>query len=443
MCVLCKRRDKLKMKRATKQKDNKPKDPRDKGIFQRKDAEGNVTWWARIVRVDGNGKPHQFTRRANDKSHARRLKRELEDEHDDNGEQGLDGARMVFRELAGHYKKSRLFEAIYHGEGEAQRKVGGLRSYKAPQGFLETLTAHFGAKLIRNITHDDIEQFKLTRLSEPTRGDVASYERELKKNPKAELRSTRTIASANRELELMRAVMRFAQRQGWLSRSPFEMGSPLISKADERRRERVLTHDEEQRLLEACGPRTLVYTLRGKQITTQDDGERRSHLRALIIAALDTAMRRGELFKLVWRDVDLENRLIKIVALNSKTARPRTVAITPRLYAELERLRAQAPDDPEIPVFGVKDTVKRSFAAACKAAEIEGFRFHDCRHTAITRMVQAKIAPMEIMKISGHTQHVTFTRYVNPDTSSIYRAADALAAYNAAAAAKDATETVN
>jgi integrase len=431
------------MKRASKQKVNKPKAPRDKGIFQRKDAEGNITWWARIVRVDGNGTPHQYTRRADDKSHARRLKRELEDEHNSNGERGLDGARMVFRELASYYKTNRLVPAIYHGEGEAQRKVGGLRSYKAPQGFLETLIAHFGAKLIRNITHDDIEQFKRTRLNEPTRSDIASHERELKRNTKAERRSTRTIASVNRELELMRAVMRFAQRQGWLVRSPFEMGNPLISKADETRRERVLTHDEEQRLLEACGPRTLVYTLRGKQITTQDDGERRTHLRALIIAALDTAMRRGELFKLVWRDVDLEGRLIRIIALNSKTARPRTVAITPRLYAELERLRAQAPDDPKTLVFGVKDTVKKSFAAACKAAGIEGFRFHDCRHTAITRMVQAKIAPMEIMKISGHTQHVTFTRYVNPDTGSVYRAADALAAYNAAAVTKNSAETIN
>lgn len=428
------------MKKAA---DNKSKDPKDKGIFQRKDADGNVTWWARIVRVDGNGMPHQYTRRANDKSHARKLKRELEDEHNSNGERGLDGARMVFRELGTHYKKSRLIPAFYHGEGEAQRKVGGLRSYKAPQGYIETLVGHFGAKLIRNITHDDIEQFKRNRLSEPTRGDVARHERELKTNPKARLRSTRAIASVNRELELMRAVMRFAQRQGWLLRSPFEQGEPLISKSDEARRERVLTHDEERLLLEACGPRTVVYTRRGKQITAQDDGERRSHLRALIVAALDTAMRRGELFKLCWRDVDLEGRLIRITAFNSKTARPRTVSMTPRLSSELERLRAQAPDDPNTLVFGVTDSVKISFMAACKAAGIEGFRFHDCRHTAITRMVQANVAPMEIMKISGHTQHVTFARYVNPDTGATQRAADALAAFNDAAGARNLTESTN
>lgn len=384
------------MKRATEKKD-KPKDPKDKGIFQRKDADGSVTWWARIVRVDGNGAPHQYTRRANDKSHARKLKRELEDEHDNNGERGLDGARMVFRELAGQYKTSRLIPAVYHGEGDEQRKVSGLRSYKTPQGFLETLVEHFGAKLIRNITHDDVDQFKLLRLRTPKQRG-----------------GHRAIASVNRELELMRAVMRFAARQGWLTRSPFEMGAPVISKADERRRERVLTYNEEKRLLDACTGR-------------------RSHLRPLLVAALDTGLRRGELLKLNWRDVDLAGRTIKVIALNSKTARPRLVAMTPRLVTELEALHSNMPQDLDALVFGITDTVKKSFAAACKAAGVEGFRFHDCRHTAITRMIQAGIAPMEIMKISGHTQHVTFARYVNPDTDAVQRAADTLAAFNALA----------
>jgi integrase len=298
-------------------------------------------------------------------------------------------------------------------------------------------------KLIRHITHDDIEQFKLSRLNEPTRSDLARHERQIKKNPKAVLHPTRTIASVNRELEIMRAVMRFAHRQGWIVRSPFETGAPLISKADEVRRERVLSHNEELRLLEACGPRTLVYTWRGKEITAQDNGERRAHLRALIVTALDTAMRRGELFKLHWRDVNLEEGLIRIIALNSKTARPRTVAITPRISAELERLRGQSPTDPDALVFGVTDTIKKSFAAACKAAGIEGFRFHDCRHTAITRMVQAGIAPMEVMKISGHTQTNTFVRYVNPDTGAVQRAADALTAFNAAAREQNVTESIN
>jgi integrase len=169
---------------------------------------------------------------------------------------------------------------------------------------------------------------------------VALYERELKKNPEAKLISTRTIASVNRELELMRAMMRFAKRQGYVTRSPFEMGAPLISKADESRRERVLTHEEERRLLAACEARVVTYERQGKKIVAADDGARRRHLKPLIITALDTAMRRGELLKLRWRDVDFMDGVITITAMNSKTARARRVAMTLRLRAELEQLRA-------------------------------------------------------------------------------------------------------
>jgi integrase len=104
------------------------------------------------------------------------------------------------------------------------------------------------------------------------------------------------------------------------------MVSPLISKADEVRRERVLSHDEEQRLLKAC------------LIRDANRRQRRLHLHALIICALDTAMRKGEMLKLIWRDVDFTDSIIKIRAMNSKTATPRTVALTPRLQGELWRL---------------------------------------------------------------------------------------------------------
>ena len=184
-------------------------------------------------------------------------------------------------------------------------------------------------------------------------------------------------------------------------------------------------------MLEACGARTTTYTRKGKEITaTFKNG--RDHLRPLIITALDTGMRRGELFKLCWRDVDLEAQSITITALNSKTAQARYIAMTPRVYAELCRLRENSPKDANGLVFGIVDTIKRSWASACKNAKIAGLRFHDTRHTAITRMIQAGISPTEVMKISGHSQMTTFLRYVNPAGDALRRAADALAAYHAA-----------
>jgi len=80
-------------------------------------------------------------------------------------------------------------------------------------------------------------------------------------------------------------------------------------------------------------------------------------------------------------------------------------------------------------VFGVT-YIKKSFPTACDEAGITGLQFHDFRNTAITRMVNAGLPPMEIMKISGHTQWTTFARYVNPSEESVKRIADVLTQYH-------------
>lgn len=349
--------------------------------------------YARVTYVGSDGKRHALWRKADNKTAAKAKIRELQRQFDDNGEQGIEGDKMSFRQLAQVYESRKLVPAEYHGE----RKVRGLRSYQTPKGYLRTLTQYFGSRHIRNITHSDIEEYKQARLKTPVKES---------NDPKQ-----RSIAAVNRELELLRAVLRFALRQGWLARSPFELGSPIISKADEVRRERVLTHEEEIRLLEVCT-------------------DRRAHLKPILIAALDTAARRGELFKLTWADVDFENRLISLRATTTKTQRSRTIGITERLFVALRALYDKSTQDDDSLVFGITDTIKTAFAAACREANIRDFRFHDCRHTAITRMVQSGMAPHLIMKVSGHTQPVTFSRYVNVDGQTAREAATALDRFN-------------
>ena len=203
----------------------------------------------------------------------------------------------------------------------------------------------------------------------------------------------------------------------------------MISKSDESKRERVLTFDEERRLLEVCtGERTITYTRQGKEVTAKIEGGR-EYLKSLVITAVDTAMRRGELLKLRWKDVNFEDRTITIIASNSKTLKAREVGMTDRICNEMNRLWKHSPKDKNELVFGITDNFKKSFSSACKDAQIEQLRFHDLRHTAITRMIQAGLAPMEIMKISGHTQMNTFARYVNPDTNAVQRIADRLSAF--------------
>jgi hypothetical protein len=91
----------------------------------------------------------------------------------------------------------------------------------------------------------------------------------------------------------------------------------------------LTTIEEEKKLLAACKV------------------DSRKHLRPILIAAVDTAMRRGELLKLRWRNVDFDDRSIEIEAFNTKTARARAVAMTSRLESELKQLYENAPKDPE------------------------------------------------------------------------------------------------
>lgn len=363
-------------------------------------------WYARFTYTDGSGKRRNVKWRVVGASN----KTEAEDElahvlrsYESRGTRALDGNRLLFRELARLYEEHKLIPPQYVGD----RKVAGLRSWRTPRGFLRTLVEHFGAMRIKEIVHSDVLSFKLLRFGTPTVRDAQ-----------------RTIASVNRELELLRSILRYAKREGWLEKSPFETGDVLISKADETERMRILTRQEESALLAACT-------------------RRREHLRPLLIAALDTAMRRGELLKLRWADVDLVNRRITIRSMNTKTARARKVGITPRLAHELEALYERSPKDSPGLVFGIKDTVKRSFASACRDANIEGFRFHDCRHTAITRMLRAGMEASEVMKISGHTQWKTFLRYVNPDDEAVKEYAEQLAAYNSRNELSDVTELLH
>ena len=357
---------------------------------------GDGRWLARYQYTDKSGKRRNVKRIAESEDKAKGVLRKLLNDHDQTGGFAVEGDRLTFGKLASIYAERKIIKARYQGD----KKIAGRRSVKPVEVALTALKEHFSSKRLKSITHSDVEQYKLDRLDTPTKYGTQ-----------------RSIATVNRELELLRAMFRFAIRQGWLVRSPFEMGDPLISKADETRRERTLTHEEEIKLLDACSGR-------------------RAHLRALVITALDTAARRGELFKLKWSDVDFNNDVIRLRATTTKTATARTIGITPRVREELMKLWLESAQDMDDTVFGYgkeNSTIKTAWKSACRTAGVESFRFHDLRHTATTRLVQTGVPSTLVMKITGHTQHVTFARYVNPNDDSVRQAADALSNFNAQA----------
>lgn len=393
----------------------------------------STTWWARVTYSDpATGKRHDRQRRAESKVHAKELMHSLLAEIDSTGGRSLANEHMTFHDLATYFETNYLKPAEYI-DG---RKVAGVRSISPAIAAVKALKEYFGKRRLRGITHSDIRAFRATRLQTPTRGDVARYNQALKSHEKAlklrqkieqpQLQVTRSITTVNRELEKLRRLFNIAQVEGWIVKNPMHGGDSLFSSADEKKRERIITRDEELLLLQAC------------------DHPKRRHLRAIIVCALDTGMRRGEILSLRWTDVDLDNLVVNIRAFNTKTMKERHLSLTSRLALELRRLWQMSPMDTNERVFGFSNNVKRSFTSARRQAGLLDVRFHDLRHTAATRLVGAHLPLAEVGRILGHTQANTTYRYVNANIETARRASAALDAFNAEAGTpRQAPEMVN
>lgn len=214
-----------------------------------------------------------------DKRTAKRVVDDMRRELEVHGQETLHSDKLTFSDLAEKYGENKLLAAVYQNGV----KISGRRSLMPVKSSLEVLKGYFGTKVIRSIKTADIDAFKKHRLNTPT---IHGRQRK--------------IASVNRELELLRGILNYAVQNEWLIKNPFSLTKGVISKAAEVERERVLSADKEQRLLYACTGR-------------------RSHLRPLLICALDMAMRRGEIFKMRWSDIRFETMEIFIPQTNTKT----------------------------------------------------------------------------------------------------------------------------
>lgn len=355
-------------------------------------VEKNGKVYARVRYTTEDGKRKDLWLPANNKSHAQDMLLDKLKELKEHGEKVVDASRMTFAELAGYFEKNFLIPAEYVNG----RKIVGRRSVKGLKEQLGIMRGFFNSKPLRSISYADLWRYKLQRLRTPTKRKDGA----------------RAIASVHRELALLRRMFNVAVREQWLLKNPFNLGESLISPADERKRERILTREEETNLLNACGQ------------------PKCKHLGAIIICALDTGMRQGEILKLKWADVDFEAGLITVRAFNTKTMKERTVAITTRLKLELERMWEASAKDLEASIFGISDNVKHAFSTVRDKAGLSDVRFHDLRHTHASRLDDLGFSLAKIASQLGHSQLQTTLRYVNRDKAAVLQVANALDAFN-------------
>lgn len=347
--------------------------------------------YARVQFTDDDGKRRDLWRRAESRSDARKKIKELVKDSENKTTKEMDAANMSFADLAKHYLEHYLQAAVYVSD----KKVSGVRSLVTARTVVKPSIEYFGKRKLKSISYGEIRSYKQMRLQTPTRQG-----------------GQRSIATVNRELGQLRRMFRIAVREQWMPRNPFSEGDALISLSDETQRMRLLSFNEEALLLAAI-----------------DSHPQRAHIKGMVLIALDCALRRGEIFTLAWSDVDLQRRTVTVRAMNAKTARSRTVSMTIRVYDWLSRWHENVGDE-NTRIFNVKVTIKTAWTKALTKAGITGFHFHDCRHTAITRMIRAGMPPVEVMRISGHTTMSAFYRYCNVDRETAQRAAALLDIFN-------------
>jgi integrase len=231
----------------------------------------------------------------------------------------------------------------------------------------------------------------------------------------------RAGSTYNHYRQLLLNMFRWGTRKAFLTRNPLEHAE--LPRQPQAKRSRRLTEDEETRLLTAAAWYPHVYRL--------------------IVGALETGCRQGELLQLLWRDVDLTRQELRVRAEHAKDAEERVLPISTRLKAVLEMARTD-PTGKEAPgeafvfgdaVGGALGSFKKAWQATLLRANgvepvwkgghgkltptcVEALRaidlhFHDLRHEAGSRWLEGGMPIHHVKELLGHSNIKTTDTYLN------------------------------
>lgn len=136
----------------------------------------------------------------------------------------------------------------------------------------------------------------------------------------------------------------------------------------------------------------------------------------VVIFAIETAMRRGEILGLRWDQVDLKRHSVTI--LESKNGYSRTIPLTPGAIALLHQIQRDGGSDTQVfPVTA--NTLKMAWGRMLDQTDIEDLHFHHLRHEAISRFFEMGLTVPEVASISGHRDMKMLMRYAHANHSAI------------------------
>ena len=141
-------------------------------------------------------------------------------------------------------------------------------------------------------------------------------------------------------------------------------------------------------------------------------------LRDIIDFAIATAMRRGEIVRMQWADVDADARMLTIRDRKDPRRKSGNDEWIPLLGDALAIIQRQAQTDEQ--VFPISpEWISDHFLLACRVARVDDLVFHDLRHEAISRLFEAGFRIEQVALVSGHKSWAMLKRYTQLKPESL------------------------
>ncbi len=145
-------------------------------------------------------------------------------------------------------------------------------------------------------------------------------------------------------------------------------------------------------------------------------------IKDIILFAVETAMRRGEISRMRWEHVDFKRCVLEVPEVEGeRTKSPRYVPLSKKAVALLEARGKQESGkiwDME------KDSITRAFERVCVRAGIEGLRFHDLRHEGTSRLFEKGLETMQVATVTGHKTLAMLKRYTHLKAEDLVKLLD-------------------
>lgn len=325
-------------------------------IVERTDSTGGKSY---LVRVRIKGQPAQsqtFSRLTDARKWALSTEAAIQERRHF---PGMEAKRHTFGEMIDKYIRDVL---PTKGQGASHRQLHQLIWWKE----------HLGAYTLDLITPVMLADARDTLLNTP--------------GPRGRKRSNSTTV---RYLAALSHCYTLAVREwAWVDSNPVQR---VTKPKEPRGRLRFLSDDEQARLLNTC------------------QGSDNPDLFDVVILALSTGMRQGEILALTWRDIDFKRGTVTVE--NSKNGDRRLLPLAAIAYERLEaRSRLRRLRDNRV-FFVTSNQLGKAFPRAVAKAGIENFKFHDLRHCAASYLAMGGASLAEISAVLGHRTLAMVSRY--------------------------------